>query len=157
VWQLAERFYQQPGLGRKLLAASPPRNVRPKEADLVGLLQAGEFDYIWSYESIAQGVGAKYVTLPREIDLSAPDDSAAYAVASVRVAGRTPRDSVTMRGQPIVYAFTIPTRAPLPEIAARFASFLASAEGWRILRGAKLDVLEAYQVVGTGAPAGIGN
>jgi molybdate/tungstate transport system substrate-binding protein len=148
VWQLAERFYQQPGLGRKLLAASPPRNVRPKEADLVGLLQAGEFDYIWSYESIAQGVGAKYVTLPREIDLSAPEDSAAYAVASVRVAGKTPRDSVTMRGQPIVYAFTIPTRAPHPEIAAKFAEYLASPDGKRVMRGAKLDVLEQFEMVG---------
>ena len=149
VWQLAERFYKQPGLGERFLATAPARNVRPKEADLVGLLQAGEFDYIWSYESIAQGVGAKYVTLPREIDLSAPDDSAEYAVASVLVAGRTPRDSVTMRGQPIVYAFTIPTRAPHPQIAAKFAEYLESADGKRVMRSAKLDVLERFEVVGT--------
>ena len=149
VWQLAERFYKQPGLAGRLLASAPPRNVRPKEADLVGLLQAGEFDYIWSYESIAQGVGAKYVALPQEIDLSAPDDSAEYAVASVRVAGRTPRDSITMRGQPIVYAFTIPTRAPHPQIAAKFAEYLESAEGKRVMRSAKLDVLDTFQVVGT--------
>jgi molybdate/tungstate transport system substrate-binding protein len=148
VWQLAERFYKQPGLGGRLLAAAPQRNVRPKEADLVGLLQAGEFDYIWSYESIAQGVRAKYVTLPQEIDLSAPDDSAEYAVASVRVAGRTPRDSVTMRGQPIVYAFTVPTGAPHPQIAAKFADYLASADGKRVMRYAKLDVLDTFQVVG---------
>jgi molybdate/tungstate transport system substrate-binding protein len=157
VWQLAERFYKQPGLGQRLLATAPPRNVRPKEADLVGLLQAGEFDYIWSYESIAQGVGVRYVTLPQEIDLSAPEDSAAYAVASVRVAGKTPRDSVTMHGQPIVYAFTIPTLAPHPQIAAKFAEYLASADGKRVMRGAKLDVLDQFEVVGTGAPSGIGN
>ena len=148
VWQLAERFYRQPGLGQRFLITAPQRNVRPKEADLVGLLQAGEFDYIWSYESIAQGVGAKYVTLPREIDLSAPDDSAEYAVASVRVAGRTPRDSVTMRGQPIVYAFTVPTRAPHPQIAAKFAEYLESADGKRVMRAAKLDVLDTFQIVG---------
>ena len=148
VWQLAERFYKQPGLEGRFLATAPQRNVRPKEADLVGLLQAGEFDYIWSYESIAQGVGAKYVTLPQEIDLSAPDDSAAYAVASVRVAGKTPRDSVTMRGQPIVYAFTVPTRAPHPEIAEKFAEYLASADGKRVMRAAKLDVLDTFQTVG---------
>lgn len=51
--QLAERFYAQPGLAARLLAAAPERNVRPKEADLVALLQAGELDYIWSYESLA--------------------------------------------------------------------------------------------------------
>jgi molybdate/tungstate transport system substrate-binding protein len=152
VWQLAERFYKQPGLAQRLLATAPPRNVRPKEADLVGLLQAGEFDYIWSYESIAQGIGLKYVTLPEEIDLSAASDSAAYAVASTRVAGKTPRDSVTMRGQPIVYAFTVPTRAPHAALAAKFAAYLASDDGRRVLRGAKLDVLDRYIVVGTGAP-----
>jgi molybdate/tungstate transport system substrate-binding protein len=152
VWQLAERHHRQPGLGARLLTTSPQRNVRPKEADLVGLLQAGEFDYIWSYESIAQGVGLKYVTLPEAIDLSSPADSAAYATASVRVAGKTPRDSVTIRGQPIVYAFTVPVRAPHPNIAMRFAVYLASPNGRRVLRGAKLDVLDRYIVVGTGAP-----
>lgn len=152
VWQLAERFYKQPGLAQRMLASAPARNVRPKEADLVGMLQAGEFDYIWSYESIAQGTGLKYVTLPEEIDLSAASDSAAYAVASTRIAGKTPRDSVTMRGQPIVYAFTVPTRAPHAALAAKFAAYLASDDGRRVLRGAKLDVLERYIVVGTGAP-----
>ena len=152
VWQLAERFYNQPGLGQRLLATAPPRNVRPKEADLVGLLQAGELDYIWSYESIARGVGLRYVTLPTAIDLSSPADSAAYAFASVRVAGKTPRDSLTMRGQPIVYAFTVPTRAPHPALAARFAIYLASPDGRRVLRGAKLDAFDSYTVVGTGAP-----
>ena len=152
VWQLAERFYKQPGLGERMLVTAPARNVRPKEADLVGLLQAGEFDYIWSYESIAQGVGLRYVTLPTAIDLSSPPDSAAYAFASVRVAGKTPRDSLTMRGQPIVYAFTVPTRAPHPALAARFAVYLASPDGRRVLRGAKLDAFDSYMVVGTGAP-----
>lgn len=156
VWQLAEQFYKQPGLARRMLANAPARNVRPKEADLVALLQAGEFDYIWSYESIAQGVGLRYVTLPAEIDLSAPSDSAAYAVASTRVAGKTPRDSITIRGQPIVYAFTVPTRAPHPAVAAKFAAYLASADGRRVLRGAKLDVLDQYLIEGSGAPA-IGN
>jgi len=92
------------------------------------------------------------VTLPTDIDLSSPNDSAAYAAASVRVAGKTPRDSLTMRGQPIVYAFTVPTRAPHPSIAMRFAIYLASPDGRRVLRGAKLDVLDSYTVVGTGAP-----
>lgn len=156
VWQLAERFYRQPGLERRLLASAPQRNVRPKEADLVGLLQAGEFDYIWSYESIAQGVGLRYVKLPEAIDLSAPADSADYAAASTRIAGKTMNDSVTMRGQPIVYAFTVPTRAPHPEIATKFAQYLASPDGRRVLRGAKLDVLDRYLVTGSGAPPGIG-
>lgn len=150
--QLAERYYEQRGLAARLLAAAPERNVRPKEADLVGLLQAGELDYIWSYESLAQAAGLSYLTLPHQIDLGAPADSAYYATASVKVRGRTPRDTVVFRGQPIVYAFSVPREAPHRELAERFAAFLVSAEGRAALRAARLDALERPVVVGTGAP-----
>ena len=153
--QLAERFYGQPGLAARLLAAAPPRNVRPKEADLVGLLQAGELDYIWSYESIAQGAGLRYLTLPHQIDLGTPADSAYYATASVRVRGRTPRDTVEFRGTPIVYALSIPRAAPHRELGERFVAFLLSPDGRAVLRGARLHALEAPVVVGTGAPAAV--
>ena len=153
--QLAERFYARPGLAAKLLAAAGTRNVRPKEADLVGLLQAGELDYIWSYESIAQSAGLPYLTLPHEIDLGTPDDSLYYASAVVRVRGRTPRDTIEFHGQPIVYAFSVPRTAPHPELAARFAAFLVSAEGKAALRGAQLDALERPIVFGEGAPPGV--
>lgn len=153
--QLAERFYAQPGLAARLVAAAGERNVRPKEADLVGLLQAGELDYVWSYESIAQAVGLRYLTLPHQIDLGTPDDSLYYSSAVVRVRGRTPHDTIEFRGQPIVYAFSVPRAAPHPELAARFAAFLVSADGKAALRGARLDALERPIVFGQGAPVGV--
>ena len=153
VFQLAERHYRRPGLAAALLASAPSRNVRPKEADLVALLEAGELDYIWSYESIALAAGLEYVRLRREIDLSDPADSATYAVASVRVAGKTPVESLTVRGQPIVYALTIPRAAPHPALARRFVAYLASEDGRRVLRRARLDALDRFEVVGSGAPA----
>jgi molybdate/tungstate transport system substrate-binding protein len=156
VWQLAERHYKEPSLRDRIAAASHPENVRPKEADLVGLLQAGQLDYIWSYESIAQAANLRYLQLPAEIDLSAPEDSAFYATAAVRIAGKTPRDSVTIRGQPIVYAFTIPKDAPHPATAARFAAYLLSEDGRRVLRGAKLDALQIPRITGSQVPAGLG-
>ena len=52
--QLAEKFYQQPGLAARLERAMPPEYMRPKEADLTALVQAGELDYSWSYLSIAK-------------------------------------------------------------------------------------------------------
>ena len=142
VWQLAEQEYAMPGLAARLAAAQPARNVRPKEADLVGLLQTGELDYIWSYESMARGIGLRYVTLPRGIDLSAPDSAAWYGRASVTVRGARAGDSVTFRGAPIVYAVGVPVAAPHPALAARFAAFLLSAEGQAILRREGLDALE---------------
>src|SRR4051794_24650103 len=42
VWQLAARHYGIPDLESRMLRAAPARNVRPREADQVALLQAGE-------------------------------------------------------------------------------------------------------------------
>lgn len=142
VWQLSERHYRVPGLAEQLRAASPPRNVRPKEADLVGLLQAGEMDYIWSYESMAKAANLRHVPFPLEIDLSATELADVYAHSSVTVRGSRVGDSVEFVGKPIVYAFGIPRKAPHPEIARRFAQFLLSEEGKEILRREGLDALE---------------
>lgn len=155
VLQLAEAHYRERGLAARLLSAMPPRNVRPKEADLVGLLQAGELDYIWSYQSIAQATGLAFVKLPDAIDLGSPADSAWYARAAVRVPGRTRADTVTFRGQPIGYGFAVPRSAPHPALAVRFAAFLLSPEGRRVLRGARLDALEQPVLIGTGAPRSV--
>lgn len=153
--QLAEKHYGVPGLYDTLLAHAPRNNMRPKEADLVGLVQAGEMDYIWSYESLASAAGLKFVQLPAAIDLSSPADSASYATAQVRVRGKTPGDTVTFRGQPIVYALSIPKKAPHPELAERFVAYLISGDGARIMRATGLDVLDAPIVVGSGVPAAV--
>lgn len=63
-FQFAELHYGEAGLAKRLLAGAAERNVRPREADQVGLLQAGELDYIWIYENLARGAGLKTVTLP---------------------------------------------------------------------------------------------
>jgi molybdate/tungstate transport system substrate-binding protein len=153
VYQLAEREYAHPGLAAALLAASPARNVRPKSADLTALLQTGELDYAWGYESVAQGANLRYVRLPERIDLSTPADSAFYAQATVRVLGKTPADTIELHGAPILYALSIPTKAPHPVAAQRFVTFLLSESGRRILRANNLEVLNTPTVVGTGAPA----
>jgi molybdate/tungstate transport system substrate-binding protein len=154
VLQLAELHYAQPGLAARLLRAMPARNVRPKEADLVGLLQAGEFDYIWSYESMAKSLGLNFVRLPEAIDLSSPADSVLYATARVKVRGKG-ADSVEFRGRPIVYALSVPTAAPHRALAEQFVRYLLSADGRRVLRGQGLDALDVPGVVGAGAPAGL--
>jgi len=151
--QLAEKHYGVAGLYDSLLAHAPSRNVRPKEVDLVGLVQAGEMDYIWSYESLATAAGLKFVELPTAIDLSSPADSASYATVSVRVRGKTPTDSVTFRGQPIVYALSIPKGAPHPDVAARFVAYMVKGNGARIMRATGLDMLDPPIVVGSGVPA----
>jgi molybdate/tungstate transport system substrate-binding protein len=138
----AERHYRVPGRAHRLLAAAPARNVRPREADQIALVEAGQLDYVWTYENLARQAGLAYRTLPDAVDLGTAADSAAYARAVVRVPGRTPRDSVTIRGAPIDYALAVPRRAPDPAGGAAVVRFLLSPDGRRVLRAAALDALD---------------
>lgn len=152
VWQLAERYYREPGLYARMIAASPPKNMRPREADQVALLEVGEYDYIWTYQNLAENAGLRYVKLPDEVDLGQPADSATYALATVRVLGRAASDSLTLRGRPILFAVTVPTSARRRTNAEQFVAFLLSADGRRILRSEHFDALDSPVVVGSGAP-----
>ena len=143
VWQLTERATAQRGLATRLAASAPPRNVRPKEADLIGLLEAGEFDYIWSYESMARALGLRWVLIGDSVDLGQTALAEFYANASVTVRGATVgAAAVTFTGQPIVYAFAVPLSATHPALGERFAAFLLSEEGRAILRREGLDALD---------------
>jgi molybdate/tungstate transport system substrate-binding protein len=148
VWQLAERYYKRPGLAAQLMKSSPPRDMRPKSADLTALVQTGDLDYAWEYESVAQAAGLKYLVLPHQIDLSASADTAVYAQAVVRVPGNAPGDTVTFHGEAIVYGLSIPVHAPHPATANRFVTFLLSADGRALLRRAHLDALDTPVVTG---------
>lgn len=150
--QLAERHYGESGLARRFLEAAPERNMRPKEVDLVALVQAGELDYVWIYESVARAADLPYVTLPHEMDLGTPEDAARYDAAVVRVMGKGVGDTITLRGSPIIYGFSVPIGAPHPDVAREFAAFLLG-EGKEVLRAAHLPVFERAVVVGSGAPA----
>lgn len=153
VMQLAERYYRQPGLAARLERAIPPRNVRPKETDLVALLETVELDYAFEYESVARGASLEFVPFPDSISLGNMRDSAFYRTARVRIVGRRPGDSLTIRGEPIVYALSIPRRAAHPRLAERFVMFMMSEDGRRVLRASYLDALDSAVVSGEGAPA----
>lgn len=154
VFQLTEKFYKQPGLAGRLERALPPKYMRPKEADLTALVQAGELDYSWSYASIARSMGLRYVELPPEVDLSDPKLADWYAQALVRIPGprRAGTDSVEFRGEPIVYALTIPTTAPHPRTAMVFVGYVFSPEGQAILKKNGFTVLDKPLLGGPGRP-----
>jgi molybdate/tungstate transport system substrate-binding protein len=151
VWQLAGRHYHIPDMEARMLRAAPQRNVRPREADQVGLLQAGELDYIWTYENLAALMFLPYVKLPDAVDLGSPADSATYAAASTRVLGKRAGDTITVRGRPILFGVSIPRAAPHAAAAERFVAFLLSADGRRILRQTHFDALEQPIFVGNRA------
>ncbi len=152
LFQLAERHYAEPGLARRLEASAPRRNMRPKSAELVALLQSNEIDYAWMYESSARGARLSFVAVPPDIDLGDERLAAAYGAARVRVLGAEPGDSIEMTGTPIRYGLSIPTGAPHAARAADFVRYLFSPAGQRVLKGEFLDALDAPIVIGEGRP-----
>jgi molybdate/tungstate transport system substrate-binding protein len=150
--QLAEHFYKSPGLAKALLAHAPARNIRPNAAELAALLAAGELDYIYDYQSVAESNGFRFVALPDAINLGDPKFAAAYARESVTVRGSTPASRTTFAGQPVLYGLTIPLGAPHARVAAKFLAYLESPEVLARLRAAHVDMLDRPAIVGTGAP-----
>ena len=148
---LAERYYRSPGLAARVLANAPGKNMRPNAAELAALLQTGELDYIFDYESVASAYGFKSLHLPAAIDLGDPTRSGEYAKARTRVRGKG-NDSATFVGAPIVYALSVPRGAPHPAAAQRLATFLLSADGRRTMRAAGIDALDQAVFVGTDVP-----
>ncbi len=149
--QLAERYYKRPGLAARLRAAASTSNVRPKSADLVALLQTGNLDYAWEYESVARKLGLRFVNLPREVDLGDPTLATTYYVASVDISspssgsrsGGTSHAPLVMHGAPIVFGAGVPKDAPHAEAAHRFITFLMSPEGRSILVASGLQPVGA--------------
>ena len=153
VWQLAAKHYGMPDLPDRMLRAAPERNVRPREADQVALLEAGELDYIWTYESLARLMGLRFVRLPDDVDLGDPADSALYARVTTRVPGAKYGDTITVHGAPILFAVSVPSDAPHGRAGRNFVAFMLSPSGRRILRGANVDALDTPVIVGRGAPS----
>lgn len=133
VWQLAEQYYGMPGLYSRLMAGCPDKNTRPKETELIALLQSGELDYAFEYRSIALQRNLRFVELPPQINLADIQYQDFYATAEVEVAGSEPGSTQTQIGQPIFYAITIPKNAPRTDLGIAFLKFLLGPEGQAIM------------------------
>ncbi len=129
VLQLAEKFYNQPGLYDRLIANRPQKNVRPKSVELVSLLKTGNMDYAWEYLSVAIQHELKYLTLDDHINLGNYQFDAFYKQAQVKVTGKKPGEWITRTGQSVTYGITLVKNAPNPAGAIRFLEYLLSADG----------------------------
>lgn len=132
LFQLAERHSMQPGLAEKLLAKDH-RYIRPKETDLLALLESGEIDYLFIYRSVIQQHGLKLIALPDEVNLKSPALAELYRTATVQVTGRNPGETATQTGEPIVYSVTIPLNASNRPAAEAYVGLLLSPEGQAVM------------------------
>ncbi|HEX8850066.1 MAG TPA: extracellular solute-binding protein [Gemmatimonadaceae bacterium] len=141
VLRLAERALHDSTIERSVLARSPVRNVRPKSADLVALLQTGALDYAFLYETSARAAKLRYVTLGPDVDLSDENRAAIYGDVAVRIPGKAPGSEIEVRGAPIRYALSVPGAAAHFQGGMRLVNYLISDDGRRVLRAAGLDAI----------------
>lgn len=121
--QLAARHYGVPGLAERIMEKDR-RFIRPKETDLLALLETGAIDYLFIYRSVAEQHDLRWLSLPDEINLKRPEFAAHYRSVSVEISGNAPGAFFTQYGEPMIYGVTIPKNAPNPRTAIAFVTFL---------------------------------
>jgi molybdate/tungstate transport system substrate-binding protein len=130
---LAEKYYNKPGLAEKLESKNR-EYIRPKEVDLVSLMESDAIDYMFQYKSVAIQHRLKYIELPKEINLSDPSKNDIYSSVSTEVAGSKPGLKMKVKGDYINYSITILNNAPQKAEAINFLEFMLGSEGMNIFR-----------------------
>jgi molybdate/tungstate transport system substrate-binding protein len=129
VLQLAEKYYEKPGLYEKIVANRPIENIRPKSVELVSMLQTGNMDYAWEYLSVAVQHGLKYIGLPDKINLGNYKEDPYYSQAVLKVTGKKPGEFMDMKGESVTYGITLIKDAPNREAAIAFLAYMLDPEG----------------------------
>lgn len=124
---LAEKHYIKKGLANAI-TSKDERFIRPKEVDLIALLETGAIDYIFLYRSVAVQHGLQYLSLPGEINLGNPKFADLYQTVSVKIRGSSPNDTLLIVGEPMVYGITVLNKAPNRELAKKFEEFFTSKD-----------------------------
>ena len=147
VTKLAEDFYKEPNFYDKLFGYGESYTggeedtkkviVRPKETDLLGMIEAGLYDYLYIYKSVAEQHGLKYITLPPEVSLKSASLKDSYKKATFKINGKKPGTWITKKGAPMVYGITVAENGKSPvnkDGAVKFVNFVLSAEGQAIMK-----------------------
>jgi len=104
--------------------------LRGASIQLIALLESGDLDYAFEYESVIQQHGLQLLSLPAEVNLGEAAYEHFYSHIQVdldfqRFATVQPQ----FRGECIGYGITIPSNAPHPDEAETFIAFLLGPEG----------------------------
>jgi molybdate/tungstate transport system substrate-binding protein len=137
LFDLAEKYYRQPGLATKILHdAEHPTLVFPEE-QLVARLEAGQLDAGIFYRNEIAEHDLPFIAFPRELNLGDPALDSYYSSATYMN-----RKGVTYSGSAIVYSVTIPERSQNREGAIALVSFLLSDEGRTIVEKHALRLVQ---------------
>jgi molybdate/tungstate transport system substrate-binding protein len=159
--QLAEEYYRDEGIFERFFDSSFKLPLRVEKKDniyiihipealkpdsqrvimrsynlqILSLLESGNADYAFEYESVARQHGLKFLNLPDEIDLGSAAFNEAYRRVDVKMDfQRFSSVLPEFQGSIITYAATIPTNAPHPAEAVSYLAFVFGNEGQAILK-----------------------
>lgn len=142
-FKLAERYYKLEGLETRLISKNRDY-IRPKEVDLVALVEANAVDYMFQYKSVAIQHNLKYIELNDYINLGNPSLNEYYHSVSLDVTGKTPESKMTVTGDYINYSLSVLTNAVNKADAVDFVSFILSNEGLEIFRKCGQDPIVPF-------------
>jgi len=101
---------------------------------LIALLESGDIDYAFEYESVIRQHGLEMVSLPKAVNMGEAEYASAYQAVQVDLDfQRFTSIKPQFQGEQIGYGITIPVNAPHPDEAAIFIEFLISPEGRAIM------------------------
>lgn len=112
--------------------AGSPIVIRGSSIALLALLESGDLDYAFEYESVIKQHGLEMLRLPDAVNLGAEDVDYSNVVITMdfqRFATLKPE----FHGERIGYGITIPSSALHPEQAALFIEFILGPEGRAIM------------------------
>lgn len=131
--KLAEKYYNIPGMADQI-TSKDQNYIRPKEVDLVALMETNSIDYAFNYRSVAQQHHFSFLSLPDQINLKDPEKNDLYNDVSVPIQGKKPGDTLTIFGESMVYGITILNNSTQKEAAIAFVDFLLNPEkGMKII------------------------
>ena len=134
---------QQPENGRsvihvpEILETKKESNLimRGASIQLIALLESGDLDYAFEYESVIQQHKLGLVKLPDGINLGSEQFAKQYAQTMVRLDFRRFASvKPEFNGEVIRYGLTIPSNAAHPKQAADFIAFMLGPKGSAIMQ-----------------------
>jgi molybdate/tungstate transport system substrate-binding protein len=123
--ELAQTYYNQPGLSSKILGAPNNTSQIFPEEELVARLTSGQLDAGFFYLNEAVDASIPYVTLPVQINMGDPSLNSDYAKATYT----DPKTGAVTKGSAIVYTITILNTSKNKAGAIAFVQFLLSPQG----------------------------
>ena len=137
--QLAEAYYQQPGLTNKILGSLMNPQQIFQEPQVMARLQAGQLDASSAYKTQPAALGLPFVELPKEINLGDASRENEYKRATANLNGKA------LHPSPLVFYAAILKDAPQSDLANRFIEWLQGPDAKAIFSRYHYDSADGDQ------------